>query len=44
MLWKKIILLMLCAGLLYCFAACAEKVEIRPKGEMVIGGSVESHK
>ena len=42
--WKKIIRLMLCAGLLCCLAACAEKVEIRPKGEMVIGGTVESHR
>jgi len=42
--WKNVICLVLCASLLYGLAACSEKVEIRPKGEMVIGGSVETRK
>jgi len=44
MSWKEVICLALCASLLYALAACSEKVEIRPKGEMVIGGGVESRK
>jgi hypothetical protein len=42
--WKKLIRLAVCAGLLYGLAACSEKVEIRPKGEMVIGAGVETRK
>lgn len=43
MLWKTIICLAVCA-LLCGLAACSEKVDIRPKGEMTLGGSVESRK
>ena len=42
--WKKILWSLVCAGLLYGLAACSEKVEIRPKGEMTVGGGVESRK
>ena len=44
MSWKNIIRLMLCACLLYGLAACSEKAEIRAKGEMTIGGGVESRR
>jgi len=39
--WKKIIWSVICVGLLYSLAACAEKVAIRPKGDMTVGGGVE---
>jgi hypothetical protein len=40
--WEKILWLALCAGLLWGSAACSEKAEIRPKSEVLIGGSVKS--
>ena len=42
--WKKILWSLVCACLLHGLAACSEKVEIRPKGEMTIGGGVEGRK
>ena len=42
--WKYIICLAICAGLLCGLAACSEKTQIRPQGEVAIGGSVKSHK
>jgi len=44
MFWKMLIRSLLCAGLLYSLAACSEKAAIRPKGEMTIGGGVESRR